>query len=324
MKALVCNALLPDFAGVALEDRAEPKPVKHEVLVRMRAASVNFPDVLMTQGKYQHKPNVPFVIGMEGAGEVVALGPEATTRKIGDTVLVGARAGTFAEYVAVSEHAVRPIPDGLTMAEGAAHTTAMLTAYVSLVRLGQLKDYETILVHGAAGGVGVAAVKLAIKLRARIIATASSEDKRNFLYKTIGVQHVLEPGPDLRDEVMQLRPNDGVQVCYDPVGGDVFDQSVRCMAFGGRYLVVGFASGRIPTISANYPLIKGFSLVGVRAGEYGRVFPGLGRENIQAIDQLAAEGLKMHIGATFPLADGKQALRELSERRAIGKVVVEM
>jgi NADPH:quinone reductase len=199
-----------------------------------------------------------------------------------------------------------------------------LTAYVSLVRLGLLQKFQTILIHGAAGGVGYAAVKLAQRLGAIVIATASTEEKRKFLHEASHVQFVLEPGEHLRDDVMQIKPNDGVDVCYDPVGGDVFDRSVRCMAFGGRYLIVGFASGRIPTINANYPLIKGFSLIGVRAGEYGRQFPGLGKENIQAIDALAAEGLKMHIGARFPLSEGIAALRELSERRAIGKVVVEM
>lgn len=324
MKALVCRALLPNLDGVAVEDRPPPTPQKREVLVRMRAASVNFPDILMAEGKYQFKPELPFVMGMEGAGEVVALGPEAEGVAIGDKVLVGARAGTMAEYVAAPLAGVRPLPPGLTFAEGAAHSTAMLTAYVSLVRLGQLKEYDTILIHGAAGGVGFAAVKLAQKLKARVIATASTDEKRGFLRKTANVQYVLDPGENLRDEIMRIKSNDGVDVCYDPVGGDVFDRSVRCMRFGGRYLIVGFASGRIPTINANYPLIKGFSLIGVRAGEYGRTFPALGKENIQAIDRLAAEGLKMHIGARFALEDGKAALRELSERRAIGKVVVEM
>jgi NADPH2:quinone reductase len=324
MKALVCRALAPGFAGVAVEDRPEPVPQKREVLVRMRAASVNFPDVLMAEGKYQFKPDLPFVMGMEGAGEVVALGPEAEGVKIGDKVLVGARAGTMAEMVAAPLAGVRPLPAGLSFAEGAAHSTAMLTAYVSLVRLGQLKDHDTILIHGASGGVGYAAVKLAQKLKARVIATASTAEKQDFLREVTNVQFVLSPGEQLRDDVMQIRPNDGVDVCYDPVGGDVFDRSVRCMRFGGRYLIVGFASGRIPTINANYPLIKGFSLIGVRAGEFGRTFPTLGRENIQAIDALAAEGLKMHVGKRFPLGDGVAALRELSERRAIGKVVVEM
>ena len=324
MKALVCRALAPNFHGVAVEDRPEPVPKQRDVLVRMRAASVNFPDVLMAEGKYQFKPDLPFVMGMEGAGEIAALGPETEGFRIGDKVLVGARAGTMAEFVAAPVAGVRPLPQGLSFAEGAAHSTAMLTAYVSLVRLGQLKDIDTILVHGAAGGVGFAAVKLAQKLGARVIATASSEEKRSFLQDTANVQFVVPPDERLRDAVMQIRPNDGVDVCYDPVGGDVFDRSVRCMRFGGRYLIVGFASGRIPTINANYPLIKGFSLIGVRAGEYGRTFPALGKENIQAIDRLAAEGLKMHVGKRFPLADGKAALRELSERRAIGKVVVEM
>jgi NADPH:quinone reductase len=321
MKALVCNALAPDFAGVALADVAIPAIGPNEVLVRNRAACINFPDLLMTEGKYQHRPELPFIIGMESAGDVVEVGAEVEGTKAGDKVIVGGKSGAFAEYRAAPIEAVRPIPKGLDYAEAAAHTAGMLTAYVSLVRLGNMKAGETVLVHGAAGGVGFAAVQLARHLGASVIATSASAEKREWLKAY--ADHVVEPGEHLRDEVMTLA-SQGVNLCFDPVGGDLFDQSVRCMGFGGRYLVIGFTSGRIPEISINYPLIKGFSIIGVRAGEYGRRFPDLGRENIQAIDALAAQGLKPHIGTKFDLADAVNALHHLKSRKTIGRVAIMM
>jgi NADPH2:quinone reductase len=323
MKAVVCHALAPNLEGVRVEERAPPEPGPGEVLVRMRAASVNFPDVLMAEGKYQYRPEPPFVMGMEGAGDVVALGAGVEGISVGAKVLAGARAGTMAEFVAVPAAGVRPLPQGLDYAQGAAHTTAMLTAYVSLVRLGRLEAGDAALILGAAGGVGMAAVALACRLGARVFAAASTPEKRARVSQLFPVEAAIDPG-GLREEALRRTAERGVDVCYDPVGGDAFDGAVRAMAFGGRYLVVGFASGRIPSISANYPLIKGFSLIGVRAGEYGRRFPERGRENIRAVDALAAEGVAMPVGARFPLRDGVAALRCLSERRAIGKVVVEM
>jgi NADPH:quinone reductase len=321
MKALVCNALAPELSGVALADVDMPELGPHDVLVANRAACVNFPDLLMTEGKYQHRPELPFIIGMESAGDVVEVGRAVERLKSGDKVIVGGKAGAFAEYRVAPSHSVRPLPTGLDYAEGAAHTAGMLTAYVALVRLGQIKAGETVLIHGAAGGVGHAAVLLARHLGASVITTSASSAKREWLHDF--ADHVLEPGEGLRDAVMQIAPK-GVDLCFDPVGGDLFDRSVRCMAFGGRYLVIGFTSGRIPEISVNYPLIKGFSVVGVRAGEYGRRFPDLGRENIEAIDTLAAKGLKPHIGARFNLSEGLEALRCLQARSAFGRIAIEI
>lgn len=321
MKALVCNALSPDLSGVALADVDIPALGPHDVLVANRAACLNFPDLLMTEGKYQHRPDLPFIIGMESAGDVIEVGSAVEGLKPGDTVIVGGKAGAFAEYRVAPSHSVRPLPVGLNYAEGAAHTAGMITAYVALMRLGQIKAGETILIHGAAGGVGHAAVLLARHQGASVIATSASAAKREWLRDF--ADHVLEPGEELRDAVMQIAPK-GVELCYDPVGGALFDRSVRCMAFGGRYLVIGFTSGRIPEISVNYPLIKGFSIIGVRAGEYGRRFPQLGRENIAAIDALAAAGLKPHIGARFALEDGLAALQALRDRTIIGRAVLTM
>jgi NADPH:quinone reductase len=321
MKALVCNALAPNLSGVALADVDIPPLGPHDVLVANRAACVNFPDLLMTEGKYQHRPDLPFIIGMESAGDVVEVGSAVEGVKPGDRVIVGGKAGAFAEYRVAPSHSVRPLPAGMDYAEGAAHTAGMITAYVALVRLGQIKAGETVLIHGAAGGVGHAAVLLARHLGASVIATSASAAKRDWLRGF--ADHVLEPDEGLRDAVMHIAPK-GVDLCYDPVGGDLFDRSVRCMGFGGRYLVIGFTSGRIPEISVNYPLIKGFSIIGVRAGEYGRRFPDLGRENIEAIDAFAAQGLKPHIGAKFDLADAVNALHHLKSRKALGRIAIMM
>lgn len=324
MKALICRSLAPDFSGVCLADVDMPCIGPQDVLVRNHAACVNFPDLLMTEGKYQHKPDLPFIIGMESAGEVVAVGSDVSTTAAGDRVIIGGKSGAFAEYRAAPAAAVRPIPAGLDYAEGASHTAGMITAYVALIRLGAVQTGETVLIHGAAGGVGYAAVSLAQHLGARVIATSASAEKRAWLRTVVGAGHVLPPDETLRDAVKSITGPAGVDLCFDPVGGDVFDQSVRCMGFGGRYLVIGFTSGRIPAISANYPLIKGFSIIGVRAGEYGRRFPDKGRDNITAVDALASAGLKPHIGARFDLRDGMDALRHLQSRKAIGRIALMM
>jgi NADPH:quinone reductase len=324
VKALLSTKLAPDLAGVSLTNVDIPRIGPHDVLVKNRAACINYPDLLMTEGKYQHRPDLPFIIGMESAGDVVEIGSAVSGVAIGDRVIVGGKSGAFAEYRAAPAAMVRPIPAGLDYAEAAAHTAGLLTAYVALVCLGQLQSGGTVLIHGAAGGVGLAAVSLAQRLGARVIATSASAAKRQWLRDNCAIEHVPDAGTDLRGAVKSITGPIGVDLCFDPVGGDVFDQSVRCMGFGGRYLVVGFTSGRIPDISVNYPLIKGFSIIGVRAGEYGRRFPDKGRENIAAIDALAAAGLKSHIGARFDLSDGLEALRRLQSRTAIGRIAITM
>jgi NADPH:quinone reductase len=323
MKALVCRAMAQDIGTLKFEDVTLPPLGAHQARVRMRAASVNFPDILMVQGKYQHRPELPFTVGGEFAGEVIALGGDVTNLKIGDRVAGGGFSGAFAQENQVAAAALRKIPDGADFATAASFTTAYLTAYVALARRGELQASETLLVHGAAGGVGLAAVDLGRVFGARVIATASSETKRSFL-KSYGADHVL-PSSGFREQVKELTEGRGADVIYDPVGGDVFDESVRCIAFGGRLLIIGFTSGRIPTISVNMPLIKGFSVVGVRAGEYGRKNPAKGRENIAAIDRLLTEKkIRPHIGARFPLDRAIDAMRMLQDRTIIGKAVIEL
>jgi len=322
MKALVCRKNTDDLADLRFENIDLPPPGPNEVRVRIRAASVNFPDLLMAQGKYQHRPDLPFIVGGEFAGEVIATGRDAARFRPGDRVIGGGFSGAFAEERQLLETALRPIPGAADFATAASFTTGYLTAYVALVRRGRLQPAEWLLVHGASGGMGLAAVDLGRVLGATVIATASTEEKRNFL-KAYGADHVL-PSAGFRDGVKELTGGRGADVIYDPVGGDVFDESVRAIGFDGRLLVVGFTSGRIPTVPANMPLIKGFSVVGVRAGEYGRKFPEKGRENIAAIDRLLADGkLRPHIGARLPLDGAIEAMRLLADRKAIGKVVIE-
>jgi len=322
-RALIVRALSDDLSTLKMEDRALAAPGKGEVKVRLRAASVNFPDILMVQGKYQLKPELPFSPGMEGAGDVVAVGEGVSRVKVGDKVVFGSRFGCYAEEINVAEAAVRALPSGFDYAKGAAYPAAYLTAYVGLVRRGTLQAGETLLVHGAAGGVGLAAVDLGKLLGATVIATASSDEKRAFL-KSYGADHVL-PSAGFREAVKDLTGGRGADVIYDPVGGDVFDESVRCIAFDGRLLVIGFTSGRIPTVSVNMPLIKGFSVVGVRAGEYGRQFPAKGIENIRTIDAWASAGkIRPHVCATFPLEQAPEAMAMLENRKVIGKVVLTM
>ncbi len=320
MKAILCRAIADDITTVQLEE-VTPRPLgPGDARIRIRAAAVNFPDILTIQGKYQHKPDLPFTPGTEAAGDVIETGSAVTKVKVGDRVIVGGQ-GCYAEEAVRDAYLLRPIPDDVDYAQAASFTVGYLTAYVALVRRAELQKGEWLLVHGAAGGMGLAAVDLGKALGARVIATASSEEKRAFL-KTYGADQVL-PSSGFREAVKAIT-NGGADVIYDPVGGDVFDESARCIAFNGRLLIIGFTSGRIPSINVNMPLIKGYSIVGVRAGEYGRKFPEKGRENMAAIDKLLADHkIHPHISARYPLARAVEAMQSLQTRKAIGKVVIE-
>lgn len=324
MRALQVCELLPDHAGAALVDLPIPQPGAGEVRVRVRAAAVNFPDLLMTGGGYQLKPDLPFVSGLEFAGEVDALGEGVEGWTVGDAVIGGNRFGAMAEYCLVPAASLRPKPARLSWDEAAAYGVAYLTAYVALTRCARVAPGEWVLVHGAAGGVGLATVDLAKALGARVIAAASSAVKRDAIVAAgYAPDALIAAAPGFRDEVKALTGGKGADVIFDPVGGDVFDESTRCIAFGGRLLVIGFASGRIPEVSVNMPLIKGFAVVGVRAGEYGRRFPDRGRENIAAIDALAASGkIRPHVHASLDLADWREGFAMLERREVLGKVVL--
>lgn len=320
MKAVVCREIADDIGTLKIEEIQLPPLGAGQVRVRIRAAAVNFPDILTVQGKYQHKPALPFTPGSEAAGDVIAVGAGVTNVVVGDRVITGGL-GSYAQETQVAAAGLRKIPDGVGYAEAASFTVAYLTAWVALVRRGELQAGEWLLVHGAAGGVGLAAVDLGKVLGAKVIATASSEEKRAFL-KGYGADHVL-PSSGFRERVKEVTGG-GADVIYDPVGGDVFDESTRCIGFNGRLLIIGFTSGRIPSISINMPLIKQYSIMGVRAGEYGRQFPEKGRENMAAITQLLADGkIRPHVYARFPLAQAVDAMRTLQDRSVIGKTVIE-
>jgi NADPH:quinone reductase len=323
-RALRCEFLGPHLRGVKVQNIDLAEPGAMQVLIRVRSAALNFPDLLMTEGKYQYKPPLPFVMGTEGSGEVVALGSLVTDLKLGERVSFGTRAGAISEYVVLDRGSVAPAPLGFSDDEVAGYHVGAITAYTALVVRGGLQSGETLLVHGASGGMGIPAVQLGLHLGAKVIATSTSDDKLKVVLAA-GAHHVLNLRQGFREQVKVLTVGQGADVIYDPVGGDVFDESLRCIAWGGRLMVVGFASGRIPVVSANIPLIKGFSVMGVRAGEERRRRPVQGEASLREVLRLANMGLfKPHIGATFSLSDSVQALQALADRKHPGKIVIRL
>lgn len=323
MRALRVEALAENYDGCAIRDIAVPTPAAGEILLKIRAGSLGFPDLLMTKGGYQHKPDLPFTPGGDVAGEIAAIGEAVTQFSVGDRVVAGGLGGAFAEYGTYDASRVRAIPEHLDFASAASVGSAYLTAYVSLIRRANLQEGEWLLVHGASGGVGLAAVDLGKHLGAKVIATASSEDKLEAIRKAYNPDVLINVNDGFREKVKEVTGG-GANVIYDPVGGDVFDESVRCIAFDGRLLVIGFASGRIPQIGVNMPLIKGFSVVGVRAGEYGRQFPEKGRENMEAVWELvSSKAVTPHTHGVYALADWRQAFAEMDQRRVVGRVIID-
>ncbi len=317
--ALVCEHLADDLASLQLRRWPLPALGPADVRVAMAAVALNFPDLLMTRGLYQFKPPVPYIPGMEGTGLVLEAGP-ASGWAAGDRVGLGGKHGLLAEQVVVPGASLRALPAGMPLEDAAAVMVTGLTAWVALARIGRLQRGETLLVHGARGGVGQACVQIGLHLGAKVIATATQPGRLADL-AALGVQ--VLPSSGFRTAVLDATGGRGADVVADPVGGDVFDESSRCTAFGGRLLVLGFASGRIASIDSNRPLIKGFSVVGVRAGEYGRHFPAHHVEHLAAVHRLAEAGvLKPSIGARYPLAQAKDALAAMARREVTGKIVV--
>ncbi|WP_421937224.1 NADPH:quinone oxidoreductase family protein [Phenylobacterium sp.] len=322
MRALVVEKLLPDYGGCVVKDIPTPEPGPGQVRIRVRAAAVNFPDLMQTRGEHQHKPEIPFVGGMELAGDVDALGEGVTGFAIGDAVCSGGRGG-FAEYAILPAATLRKKPAKLSYGEAAGYPVAYLTAYVALNRVANVQPGEWVLVHGAAGGVGLAAVDYAKLLGAKVIAASASDDKLAIIEKEYDVDATVNVTRGFRERVKELTGGRGADVIYDPVGGDVFDESIRCIAFGGRILSIGFTSGRLPTLPVNIALIKGFSVHGVRAGEYGRQFPDKGRENNEAIWKLAEEGkVRPRVDHEYPLTEWREAFETLAQRKVVGKTII--
>ena len=320
-KAVVCRELGPP-ERLRLETFASLPLKQGEARVAIHAAGINFPDILMAAGEYQLKPELPFTPGMEAAGGVVEVGGGVKGVATGDRVIVKLRHGGYADEAVVTPMQLTPLPSTFDYAEGATFLAAHGTAYHALIDRGQLQQGEVLLVHGAGGGVGLAAVEIGKLLGATVIAAASSEEKLA-VAKTKGADHlVLYAREPFRDAVKRITDGRGVDVVFDPVGGEIFENSVRCIAWGARLLVIGFTGG-IGLARTNLLLIKGASVLGVRAGEAVRRNPALGEARIKALSGWAEAGkVRPYISDRLPLEDYAQAMRLLVDRQAIGRVAL--
>lgn len=321
MQALRVERLSDDLSGVMLADIPAPARAPGEVLVQVRAASLNFPDLLMTRGKYQFKPEPPFTSGLEFAGEVLEADPDSGFAP-GDRVMGGNKTGAFAELASVPAGKLSPMPEGMDFPAAAAMGAAYSTALTGLVELCGLKEGQWVLVHGASGGVGLAACDLARALGARVIATTGSPVKAGRIAALARPDAVILAEGRFREQVADLTGGHLADIVFDPVGGDVFDESTRCVAFGGKLVVVGFTGGRIADIATNIPLIKGFSIVGLRAGEYARRFPDRGRAIQQCLARIAGNGrICPAIDRILPLSQWREGFAAMANRELVGKVV---
>ncbi len=323
MKALSVQHLSDDLSGAAMVDAPEPERRPGDVLVQVRAASLNYPDLLMTQGKYQFKPDVPFTSGLEMAGEVIEADADSGFAP-GDRVMGGNKTGAFAEVASVPARGLSRVPEGVSFASAAAMGAAYSTAYTGLIELCSLKKGQWVLIHGASGGVGLAAVDLAKALGANVIAATGIEAKRERIAALASPDAVLLAEGRFREQVSEITGAKLCDIVFDPVGGDVFDESTRCVAFAGKLVVVGFTSGRIAEIATNIPLIKGFSVVGLRAGEYARRFPERGTAINAEIAELAEAGrITPAIDRVLPLSRWREGFLAMANRELVGKVVFE-
>jgi NADPH2:quinone reductase len=321
-KAVVCRELGPP-ERLHLETFASAPLQPGQARVAIHAAGINFPDILMAAGEYQLKPELPFTPGVEAAGEVIEVSG-ADGVAVGDRVIVKMRHGAYADEVVVAPSQLTPLPLSFDYAEGATFFAAHGTAYHALIDRGQLQAGEVLLVHGAGGGVGLAAVELGKMLGATVIAAASSEEKLA-VARAKGTDHLLlysrEP---FRDVVKRITAGRGADVVFDPVGGEVFENSLRCIAWGARVLVIGFTGG-IGLARTNLLLIKGASVLGVRAGEAVRKNPALGEVRTEALLAWAEAGkIRPHISHRLPLEEFAPAMRLLIDRKAIGRVALMM
>jgi NADPH:quinone reductase len=324
MRALVCTAYGPP-ESLVIEQRADPAPGPGEVLVDIRAAGINFPDVLMIAGQYQVKTPPPFVPGGEAAGVVAAVGENVERLSPGDRVIVTPALGAFAEKCALPAGRCLPLPAGLSFEQGAGFTVTHATTWHALRQSTELRPGETVLVLGAAGGVGVAAVELAKALGARVIAAASSAEKLAFAREAGADETIDYSSASLRDAVKELTDGRGVDVVYDPVGGDLAEQAYRALAWHGRYLVIGFASGEIPRFPANIALLKEASVIGVWWGTWAGHNPALAARNMSDLAAMVEDGtLKPRVTERYPLERFADAFAAITGRRALGKVVLTM
>ena len=324
MQALLCH----EFGGpelLRLGEVALPPAGPGQLKIAIHACGLNFADALMIQGLYQEKPPFPFSPGMEIAGEIIEVGEGVDGLHPGDRVAAMCGHGGFAQEVIVPAGMALRLPDKMDFVTGAAFVVAYGTSHLALSHRAHLQPGETLLVHGAAGGVGLTAVELGKLMGATVIATASSAAKLA-LAQQYGADHLINYQTEsFRDQVLAITEGRGADVIYDPVGGPVFTQSVRCIAWEGRLLVIGFASGEIAQFPTNLALVKNFSLVGLYWGRYAQQNPTVLRHSMRQLLEWYADGrLRPHISQVLPLAQGAEALRILLERRAQGKVVLKI
>jgi len=310
-------------SDLQLTELPDPQPGPRQVAIDVRASACNFFDILMVQGKYQVRPPLPFSPGGEVAGVVRAVGPGVDRIAPGDRVFAMLGWGGFASMALAPVDSVFKMPDSMSFEHGAAFGVVYQTSYFGLVYRAQLRAGETLLVHAAAGGVGLAAVQIGRALGARVLATAGSSAKLE-----IARQHGAEEAydyttPDWVERVKAATGGRGADVIYDPVGGDIFDLSTKCIAFGGRLLVIGFASGRIPSIQVNRILLKNIAVVGLHWGAYRQHDPARIPQAMDALFDLYTQGkLRPVVSSTWPLADAARALEEIASRRSVGKVLL--
>lgn len=323
MRALLCRQL-GSLNNLEVGDIPAPSLAAGEIRVGVKASGVNFPDILMVEGKYQVKPELPFVPGLELAGEVLECAPDVQRLHPGDRVMAFARfGGAHADEIVLPAGIVTAIPDTMDFATAAAFPVAYGTAHFALAYRGKLKPGEKLMVLGAAGGVGLAAIEVGKALGAHVIAAASSPEKLAVAKQHGADDLVNYADGDLRGQVRELTEGNGVDVVFDPVGGEAFTQSVRCIGWEGRILVIGFASGDIPHVAANMILVKNFSVIGVVFGEHSFRYPDETRERLTELLASYDSGqFKPKIMSTFALEEGRAAISELASRRAVGKIVL--
>lgn len=325
MKAVVCKELGPVENLVLEKNWEQPTAKAGEVIVQVKAASLNFPDTLIIEGKYQVQPPLPFVVGGEAAGVISELGEGVSHLKVGDEVIFIGSHGAFSEYVAVKASHVIPKPANTSFEQAAGVGMTYFTSHHALRQRANLQAGETVLVLGAAGGVGLTAVELAKQMGATVIAAASTKEKLD-LATSRGADFTINYSEqDLREQLKQITEGKGVDVVYDPVGGELAEQAFRSIAWNGRYLVIGFAAGDIPKLPLNLPLLKGASIVGVFWGAFTMQEPQVHRQNIEELwTWFAQQKLTPTVTDVFELADFEKAFKHLTERRAKGKVVLKV
>ncbi|HMD62656.1 MAG TPA: NADPH:quinone oxidoreductase family protein [Stellaceae bacterium] len=322
MKAVVCEA----FGGpevLALREVSDPAPPgPGELQVRIQARGVQYVDVLMLAGKYQFRPEPPFIPGSEGAGEVVAVGPGVTGFKPGDRVMSRHRLGAFAQLGNSQADDCDLVPTAMSLEEAAVFRNVYHTAYHALLQRGRLKAGEWVLIHGAAGGIGLPAIQIAKLYGAQVIATASTDEKRAVCLEE-GADHAIDYQAGFRDKVTELTAGRGVDIVYDPVNGPTFEESLRCLAWGGRILILGFLGGAPALARTNYLLIKGIEAIGVRIGGLNEAHPEIAAANVKTLVELAGQGkLKPRIWRRFSLEEAADAVQALIDRKVIGKAVL--